>query len=135
MGPLGGDELNQPQAGRNYGWPLVSWGRHYDGRDIPDPPTQPRFADAVKHWTPVISPSGMMFYTGETFPEWKGSMFIGGLSAGGLVRVMLADGKAIGEERIPLGTRIRDVAQSPDGSVYVLTDETNGDVWRLAPLR
>jgi glucose/arabinose dehydrogenase len=134
MGPLGGDELNRPEAGRNYGWPVVSWGQHYDGTDIPDPPTQPRFADAVKHWTPVISPSGMVFYTGEMFPAWRGSALIGGLSSNGLVRVALDGAEVAGEERIPLGARIRDVEQAPDGAVYVLTDEDDGNVWRLAAL-
>jgi glucose/arabinose dehydrogenase len=131
MGPRGGDELNRPQAGRNYGRPIVSWGRHYNGRDIPDPPTRPEFADAVKQWTPVISPSGMIFYSGEMFPEWRGSMLIGGLSAQGIVRLEL-DGDAVArEERIPLGARIRDVEQAPDGALIVLTDEGNGEILRL----
>ncbi|EAR22603.1 PQQ-dependent sugar dehydrogenase [Nitrococcus mobilis] len=133
MGPRGGDELNLPQPGRNYGWPVVSWGRHYNGVDIPDPPTQPRFADAIKYWTPVISPSGMVFYTGDVFPEWRGSALIGGLSARGIVRVMIDGQSVTGEERILLGARIRDVEQAPDGSVYVLTDEDDGKVWRLTP--
>lgn len=71
MGPRGGDELNRPEAGRNHGWPAVSWGVHYDGADIPDPPTRPEFADAELVWTPVISPSGMAFYGGDLFPEWR----------------------------------------------------------------
>ncbi|MFP3942698.1 MAG: PQQ-dependent sugar dehydrogenase [Alphaproteobacteria bacterium] len=134
MGPKGGDELNLIRRGANYGWPVVSWGRHYNGKDIPDPPTHPRFADAVKHWTPVISPSGMTFYTGDLFPEWRGDALIGGLSSRELVRVRIEDGKAVSEERIPLGARIRDVEQGPDGAVYVLTDRTNGNVWRIAPM-
>jgi glucose/arabinose dehydrogenase len=134
MGPLGGDELNRPRAGANHGWPLVSWGRHYDGRDIPDPTTRPDLADAVRHWTPVISPSGMVFYTGDRFPAWAGSAFIGGLSANQLVRVVI-DGETAGEEeRIPLGARIRDVEQGPDGALYVLTDGEDGDLWRLTPM-
>lgn len=135
MGPRGGDELNLPEPGRNYGWPVVSWGRHYDGTAIPDPPTHPRFADAIKHWTPVISPSGMIFYTGDLFPEWRGSALIGGLTSGGLVRVAVDGREVTGEERIPLGARIRDVEQGPDGAVYVLTDQDDGNVWRLRPLR
>lgn len=131
MGPRGGDELNQPQAGKNYGWPEVSWGQHYDGRDIPDPPTQPQFADAALHWTPVISPSGMDFYTGDMFPNWKGKMLIGGLSARAVVVVSI-NGEQAGElERVELRARIRDVQQAPDGSIYVLTDQSNGHVWRL----
>lgn len=135
MGPLGGDELNRPEAGRNYGWPVVSWGINYDGTTIPKPPTHPEFADAAKEWTPVIAPSGMLFYTGDVFPAWRGSALIGGLVTHGLVRVKIDGNKVTGEERIPLGARIRDVEQGPDGMVYVLTDRDDGNVWRLAPLR
>ena len=135
MGPLGGDELNLPKAGRNYGWPVVSWGINYDGSDIPNPPTHPQFADALKVWRTVIAPSGMAFYTGDTFPAWRGSALIGGLVTHGLVRVKTDGQKVTGEERIPLQARIRDVKQGPDGLVYVLTDETDGNVWRLAPLK
>jgi aldose sugar dehydrogenase len=134
MGPKGGDELNLIRRGANYGWPVVSWGEHYSGEDIPDPPTQPRYAGAVKQWTPVISPSGMVFYTGDLFPEWRGNALIGGLTTGELVRVVLKNRKVAGEERIPLGARIRDVEQGPDGAVYVLTDQKDGHVWRLRPL-
>jgi glucose/arabinose dehydrogenase len=133
MGPRGGDELNLIEAGRNYGWPVVSWGQHYDGRDIPDPPGHPQFADARKHWTPVISPSGMVFYTGTRFPAWHGSALIGGLSARGIIRVTFAGLEVTGEERISLGARIREVEQAPDGSVYVLTDQEDGEIWRLSP--
>ncbi|MTW15235.1 PQQ-dependent sugar dehydrogenase [Rhodoplanes serenus] len=133
MGPMGGDELNIPQAGKNYGWPLVSWGKHYDGRDIPDPPTRPEFADAVRHWTPVISPSGMAFYTADRIRGWRGSMLIGGLSSRGIVRLTLDGERVTGEERIPLGARIRHVVAGPDGEVFALTDEPNGRILRLAP--
>lgn len=133
MGPLGGDELNRPEPGRNYGWPLVSRGRHYDGRTIPDPTTRPDLADAALHWTPVISPAGMVFYTGNLFPEWRNTALIGGLSANAVVRVSV-DGDAPREvERIPLGARVRDVAQGPDGAIYVLIDADDGGVWRIAP--
>ena len=134
MGPLGGDELNLPEPGRNYGWPVVSWGQDYDGEDIPDPPTHPEFADAVRHWTPVISPSGMVFYTGDVFEAWRGTPLIGSLSDQSLVRIKTEDGEVTGEERIPLGDRIRAVAQGPDGLIYVLTDREDGHVWRLRPL-
>ena len=133
MGPEGGDELNQPQAGRNYGWPVVSWGENYDGTDIPDPPTQPKFANAVIHWTPVISPSGMIFYTGSLFPEWQGSALIGGLTSKGIVRVKIDGEQAEEVERISLDARTRDVEQAPDGSVYVLTDQDTGKILRLRP--
>ena len=134
MGPLGGDELNRPEPGRNYGWPVVSWGINYDGTEIPDPPTRPEFADAVTHWSPVISPSGMAFYTGAVFPEWTGSAFIGSLTRQGVVRVRVEGGAAVDEEVVPLGARIRDVEAGPDGYLYLLTDQDDGDLWRLAPL-
>jgi len=132
MGPRGGDELNQPEAGKNYGWLVVSWGRNYSGTDIPDPPTQPQFADAVTYWTPVISPSGMIFYTGDVFPEWKGSALIGGLSSNALVRVDVEQGEEV--ERLDMGARIREVTQGPDGAIYLLTDQRNGNIWRIRPL-
>ncbi|MGE0232467.1 MAG: PQQ-dependent sugar dehydrogenase [Flavobacteriaceae bacterium] len=135
MGPRGGDELNRIERGGNYGWPLVSWGRHYNGADIPDPPTRPEFIGSVRHWTPVIAPSGMIFYTGAMFPEWKGSAMIGGLQAAGIVRVPFERGavpKDAREERIHLGARVRDVEQAPDGSVYVLTDDSDGEILRLS---
>jgi aldose sugar dehydrogenase len=133
MGPRGGDELNIPQAGRNYGWPLVSWGNHYDGRDIPDPPTRPDLAGSVHYWNPVIAPSGMTFYTANLIPSWRGNILIGGLASQGIVRVMLDGERFVGEERISLGARTRDVQQGPDGTVYALTDETDGKLLRVAP--
>lgn len=134
MGPLGGDELNRPQPGDNYGWPVVSWGRHYDGQDIPDPPTRPEFADAAMQWTPVISPSGMLFYTGDLFSEWQGNALVGSLSGTAVVRVAF-DGETPREaERLPLGARIRDVAQGRDGAVYVIIDAPDGAVWRISPM-
>ena len=108
-------------------------GQHYDGKDIPDPPTRPEFADAVIHWTPVISPSGMEFYSGDLFPEFKGNMLIGGLTAKGVVRVQIDGERAEEVGRLDLGARIRDVEQAPDGSIYLLTDKANGNVLRLTP--
>ena len=131
FGPMGGDELNIPQAGANYGWPVVSWGSHYTGEDIPDPPTHPEFADAIYHWNPVISPSGIAFYTADAIPAWKGNLLIAGLSSQAIVRLTLDGEKVVEEERIPMGTRIRDVVQGPDGAVYALTDEGNGEILRL----
>ena len=113
MGPRGGDELNRIEKGANYGWPVVSWGDHYDGREIPDPPTRPEFEDAVRHWTPVISPSGMKFYQGGMFPDWKNNALIGGLTSRELVRLVF-DGTGVKEEdRLPLQARIRDVDDGP----------------------
>ena len=131
FGPMGGDELNIPQAGANYGWPVVSWGSHYTGEDIPDPPTHPEFADAIYHWNPVISPSGITFYTADAIPAWKGNLLIAALSGQAIVRLTLDGEKVVDEERIPMGARIRDVAQGPDGAVYALTDEGNGEILRL----
>lgn len=133
MGPRGGDELNLPEAGKNYGWPVVSWGDHYDGRGIPDPPTRPEFSDAIRHWTPVISPSGLIFYTGDMFPAWRGSALIGGLSAHAVVRLAVDAGRVTGEERLALGARVRDVEQAADGAILVITDHENGALLRLSP--
>jgi glucose/arabinose dehydrogenase len=131
FGPRGGDELNIVTPGANYGWPVVSWGKHYDGEDIPDPPTHPEFADAIRHWTPVISPSGIAFYTADAIPGWKDSLLISGLSSEAIIRLSLDGETVTDEERIPMGARIRDVAQGPDGAVYALTDQKNGEVLRL----
>lgn len=133
FGPRGGDELNRPLPGRNYGWPLVSWGKHYSGQDIPDPPTRPDLEPPVHYWVPVISPSGMSFYTGRLFPAWRGDLLIGGLSSQALVRVRLDGDKVVEEERIPMKARIRDVVQGPDGAVYLLTDDSDGAILRLTP--
>lgn len=134
MGPLGGDELNRPQAGKNYGWPEVSWGKHYSGEEIPDPSENGEYANAVMQWTPVISPSGMIFYTGGKFADWQGDMLIGGLTEQGLVRITLDGEEVTNDERIPLGVRIRDVEQGPEGWIYVATDESDGKVMRLRTL-
>jgi glucose/arabinose dehydrogenase len=134
IGPLGGDELNRPEAGKNYGWPVVSWGMHYDGSPIPDPPTRPDLTDAVRHWSPVISPSGMLFYGGERFAAWQGRAIIGGLSAHELV-VVQPGGDASAEQRVPLPERIRDVAEGPDGLIYILIDRKDGALWRAEPLQ
>lgn len=139
FGPKGGDELNRPAPGENYGWPLVSWGKHYDGKDIPNPPTRPEFADAVRNWTPVISPSGATFYTAEpvpgwtaeAIPAWQGDLLVGGLSSQSIIRLSIDGETVTGEERIPLGVRIRDVIQGPDAAVYALTDEDDGKILRL----
>jgi aldose sugar dehydrogenase len=133
MGPRGGDELNIAEAGKNFGWPLVSWGDHYDGKPIPKPPTRPEFAQSVRYWNPVIAPSGMVFYTADLIAPWKGSLLIGGLRSQGIVRLTLDGARVTNEERISLGSRTRDVRQGPDGAVYALTDETDGKILRLAP--
>lgn len=131
FGPMGGDELNIPEPGRNYGWPVVSWGKHYDGRSIPEPTTYPEFADAIYHWNPVISPSGITFYTADEIPGWNGNLLLAGLSSETIVRLTLDGDKVTAEERIPMRVRIRDVAQGPDGAVYALTDESDGKILKL----
>lgn len=137
MGPLGGDELNAVRPGANYGWPVVSWGLNYNGVDIPDPTEYPEFADAVHHWSPVRSPSGMIVYTGDLFPAWRGDILFGALSAGGVERVDMENGEVAGTEFLPFNTRIREVEQGPDGAIYLLTNAKEGSkgaVWRLEPL-
>ena len=134
MGPMGGDEFNQPQPGENFGWPVVSAGQNYDGSNIPDPSTRPEFAQSEILWTPTISPSGMIFYRGDMFPEWQKDALIGGLTSTGIVRVDVNGKQAEEVERIPLGTRIRDVEEAKDGSVYVITDQENGKILRLHKL-
>lgn len=135
FGPLGGDELNRLEPGANYGWPLVSWGKDYDGTDRPDPPTRPEFADAAIHWTPTISPSGMTFYDGDMFPAFAGDALIGGLTSMGLVRVRtVSPGVAEEIERLPMEARTRDVMVSADGSILVLTDEDDGKLIRITKM-
>lgn len=132
-GPRGGDEINIARAGQNYGWPLVSWGNEYSGWPIAKPPTRPDLTDAIYQWTPVIAASGMAFYTANLFPAWRGDLLVGGLIAEAVVRLTLAGDRVTGEERIPIGARVRDVRQGPDGAVYVLTDAPDGKLLRLSP--
>ncbi len=137
MGPLGGDELNRIERGANYGWPVVSKGLNYDGTDIPDPDEYPEFAGAEHYWSPVRSPSGMIFYSGDLFPAWRGNILFGALSAGGIERVELDGGEVTGTEFIPFNTRIREIEQGPDGAIWVLTNAKGsgpGELWRLEPL-
>ncbi|HCH56283.1 MAG TPA: oxidoreductase [Rhodospirillaceae bacterium] len=136
-GPRGGDEINIPAAGANYGWPLVSHGVEYSGGQIGD---GLKFMDGVvppvTTWTPVIAPGGMTFYTANLFPAWKGNLLIGGLRAGAIVRLELNDEKVVSEERLlrQIGNRIRDVAVGPDGAVYAL-DESEGRILRITPVK
>ena len=138
MGPRGGDELNRIERGANYGYPIVSDGDHYDRREIPDHSTRPEFNAPEIVWTPVISPSSMIFYTGNAFPQWRGNALIGGLSARGLVRVAIEGDQAREVERYDLGARIREVEQGADGSLYLLEDErgdSRGRLLKLVPAR
>lgn len=133
MGPQGGDELNLIQRGGNYGYPEVSNGDHYGGKPIPDHATRPEFIPPKITWTPVISPAGLMIYQGNRFPAWQGNAFIGGLSSKALVRLELKGEEAREVERYAMGTRIRDVEEGPNGSLWVLEDGTNGRLLELQP--
>jgi len=136
-GPRGGDELNLIEEGKNYGWPLVSYGNNYNGVPIPKPDTRPDLAKPALYWNPVIAPAGLTFYDGALFPAWRGSAFIGGLGSRALVRVSFAgEGKAVAAheaERWDMGARIRFTAQGPDGALYLLEDAKNGKLLRLTP--
>ncbi len=127
MGPKGGDELNLINRKSNFGYPIVSNGDHYNGDKIPDHHTRPEFDPPKITWTPVISPSSMLFYTGEEFPEWRGSLIIGGLSSRGLVRVVLSNNEATEAERFSMYKRIREVEQSPNGAIWLLEDGRKGE--------
>ena len=140
-GPVGGDRVNLILPGRNYGWPLVSYGRAYDGAPMP-PAIHEGIEPALITWQPGITPSGMTFYTGDRFPAWKGNLFVGGLrrgevpGTGSLERVVFNDkGWELRRESLltELHQRIRDVRQSPDGLIYVLTEEENGALLRIEP--
>ena len=135
-GTRGGDELNLVEKGKNYGWPLVAYGHEYSGRPIAGSVTaKPGFEQPVYYWDPVIAPSGAQFYTGDAFPQWRGSLFVGGLKDKELVRLRIENGKVTGEERLldDRGQRIRDVRQGPDGALYLVTDETAAELWKLVP--
>jgi glucose/arabinose dehydrogenase len=133
MGPRQGDEFNLIERGANYGYPIVSNGNHYDGRDIPDHPTRPEFRAPVITWNGV-SPAGLMIYSGRMFPQWRGSAFLGGLSGRTLIRVAITGATAREAERWDMGARIREVEQGPDGAIYVLEDTRGGTGGRLLRL-
>lgn len=133
MGPQGGDELNLIEKGSNYGWPLVSNGSHYGGVDIPDHVTRPDLNAPESTWTPVIAPAGFVIYTGGAFPQWRGHGLIGGLASQALVRIEFHRDTGREAARYPMGRRIREVEQAPDGQLYVLEDGAGGRLLRLVP--
>jgi glucose/arabinose dehydrogenase len=135
-GARGGDELNNPQAGKNYGWPVITYGVDYSGARIGEGQAKPGMEQPVYYWDPVIAPSGATFYTGDAFPEWRGSLFIGSLRPGALVRLKMNGDRVTAEERYLADSgRIRDVAQGPDGLLYLLTDEANGRIFKVEPVK
>jgi glucose/arabinose dehydrogenase len=134
-GPRGGDELNLLQPGKNYGWPLVCYGKNYDGVPIPNPDTKPDLAKPALYWDPVIAPGGMVFYEGAMFPQWKGSLLISGLASKSLLRLTFdAQGNPKPADRWDLNRRLRDVAVAPDGAIWVIEDSQDGGLFRLTPL-
>jgi len=139
-GTRGGDELNRIEKGKNYGWPVQAYGIEYRSGTITSAlgeatTTRPGMEQPVYYWDPVIAPSGAQVYTGDAFPAWRGNLFVGALKEMRLVRLQLANGRVTGEEHLltDRGKRIRDVRQGPDGALYLVTDEENGELWRIAP--
>ncbi len=131
-GPRGGDEINIPKAGKNYGWPKASYGIHYWMTPIKDEHAEQGVEEPVYHWTPAVAPSGMMFYQGDMFPEWKGNLFVGSLVGKHLIKLAIEGTKIISEEKLLKDSaRIRDVAEGPDGAIYLLTDDENGKLLKL----
>lgn len=134
-GARGGDELNKTEAGKNYGWPIVTYGVDYSGAKIGEGKAKDGLEQPVYYWVPSIATSGLTFYTGDLFPAWKGNLFVGGLSGTQLQRLVLKDGAVIEAEVLlqDAGERIRDVRQGPDGALWALTDDEAGKLLRLSP--
>lgn len=134
-GARGGDELNHPQAGKNYGWPVITYGIDYDGSKIGEGSEKPGMEPAVYYWKPSIATSGLAFYTGDLFPGWKGNAFVGGLAGQHIERLVFDGDNVVAAEKLltDLGKRIRDIRQGPDGALWVLTDEAGGEILRISP--
>lgn len=134
-GPKGGDELNRPMPGENYGWPIVSYGKKYSGAPIGQGKASAEgFEEPVYFWDPVIAPAGMHPYAGEMFPDWQGDLLISSLTPGGIVRLEMQDGLVTAEERLVMGVgRVRDIEIDTDGSILILTDKEDGALLRLTP--
>jgi aldose sugar dehydrogenase len=134
-GPRGGDEINVPLAGKNYGWPVIGYGIDYSGEKIHASAVKEGMEQPVYYWTPSIAPSGATFYTGTRVPEWAGNLFVGALAGQHLARLVLDGERIVGEEKLlaDLGERIRDVRMGPDGAIYVVTDDPQGRVLRVTP--
>ena len=134
-GSRGGDELNVIEGGNNYGWPAVTYSMEYWGPRISNETTRAGITDPKLVWTPSIAPSGLTFYTGEVFPQWKGNLFSGALKYRQIRRIRLDGERVIAEEKLSIGKRVRDVRQGPDGYLYLLTDEDDGALMRIVPTR
>ena len=136
-GPRGGDEINIPEAGKNYGWPVIGYGIDYSGAKIHESTAKAGMEQPVKYWVPSIAPSGMAFYDGMLVPAWRGNLFVGALVGQMLVRLELDGDKVVNEERLlqDLHERIRDVREGPDGALYLLTDNSKGRILRVAPAK
>jgi glucose/arabinose dehydrogenase len=133
-GPRGGDEINITRAGRNYGWPVITYGREYFGPAIGEGTAKAGMEQPLHYWVPSIGPSGMAFHDGRAHPQWKGQLFVGALAAKQLVRLEVGDdGRVRREERLAIGERVRDVREGPDGALYLLTDENPGRLLRVVP--
>ena len=133
-GPRGGDEINRIEGGKNYGWPLQSFGLDYSTREPIGKHSVPGMVDPLVVWSPSPAPSGLAWYTGSAFPQWRGSLFSGSLAGEDLRRIAFdRDGKAVRQEKLDIGARVRDVRQGPDGQLYVLTDEDKSRLLRIVP--
>jgi len=135
-GPRGGDELNIVQPGVNYGWPEITYGIDYSGAIISEKTEAPGMEQPVVYWDPSIAPSGMTFYDGDKFPQWRGDIFMGALAHRHLRRLEMDGDEVVGQEELLAGLngRIRDVVEGPEGLLYVLTDADNGRILRLEPV-
>lgn len=134
-GAMGGDEINLDQAGRNYGWPVITWGVNYDGQPIGIGSEKEGMEQPLTYWKPSIAPSGMAFYTGDKFPDWRGNLFVGSMKFGYLNRIELEGTRVLAQQALltEVNARIRCVRQGPDGFLYVTTDSPNGQLLRLEP--
>lgn len=135
VGPRGGDELNLIKPGRNYGWPVISYGREYSGKTVGEGQAKAGYEQPIYYWDPVISPSSLIFYDGKLFPQWRGNAFVTSLSQRELIRLVMKGDKVVGEERllVDLNERLREVKQGPDGALYLITDMPKGRLIRLTP--
>ncbi|MFG1478174.1 PQQ-dependent sugar dehydrogenase [Xanthobacter sp. V4C-4] len=132
-GPRGGDEVNRPMPGRNYGWPVIGYGRHYSGAKVGEGTAKTGMEQPLFYWDPSIAPSGAAFYDGALLPAFQGQLFVGALAGAALVEVKVRDGLVMGEERLPLGARVRDVRMGPDGALWLATDSAEGQILRVVP--